>query len=80
MCDPLLQFTLDEIQEMSRDAFAKLLEQSNEYVHNKYSMLNESKISMPHFSSEEELMSYYHAISLEDANKKITRCLRNEYQ
>lgn len=66
MKDPFFKYTLEEKKQMSDDAFFALLEESNEYVDEKYRVLNEEQESVPKFNTIEELRAYYNCRPLDE--------------
>lgn len=71
--DPFFKYSVEELQNMSREEFCAVIEESNEYVRKKYSQINEQII--PKFNTIEELMAYYDCIPLDDMLNNLNNLL-----
>lgn len=67
--DPFFRYSLEEKQRMSKEELDALIEEHNEYVRKKQSLLNEQ--APPKFNTIEELMDYYDAIPFDEAVNKM---------
>lgn len=71
--DPLLQYTIEEIRNLTEEEFKQVINEHNYYVLHKKEFLAENNEKIMNFSSLEELLKYYDAISMEEAINNLTK-------